>query len=96
MAVSNELGRAYFNSRDGTRSRVHDCTFAGGRFTRCETMLRSKAASRVFVFANGVEKSDRLTKGENHELTESRIEAQHRAARYLPTETFDSSERGPR
>jgi len=96
MPINRAGESIYFSAADGARWRVHDCTFAGGRFTRCATTPSAKATSRVFVAANGVKKSYRFTKGEIHELSESRLEAQLRGAGYLATAQYDPSEREAR
>jgi hypothetical protein len=87
--------KRYFPAVDGTVWRVHDCVFEKGRFRPVDT-ANAKTTSRVFVAANGVKKSYRFTRGESHELTESRLEAQLQKAGYLPTERYNPSEREAR
>ena len=84
----------YFTCADGTRYRVYDTTFSGGK--RQQRPVGDPAATaRVFVPNGGVRRSYTFKKGDIRVLAEQTLEQQLRESAYLPSEPPDNSKLTP-
>lgn len=84
----------YFTSAAGTRYRVHDTTFSGGKH-QLRPIGDPAATSRVFVPNGGMKRSYTFKKGDTRILAEQTLEQQLREASYLPAEAPDNSKLMP-
>jgi len=85
---------AYFTDATGEKWRVHDVTFAAGRFTRV-VLEAPTATSRIFVSASGMKRSHTFTRGESHGLAVEQLARQLAGAGYL-AQTRHIPAKGPR
>ena len=84
----------YFTCAAGTRYRVYDTTFAGGKHDQ-RPIGDPAATSRIFVPNGGMKRSYPFKRGDSRILTEQTLEQQLREASYLPSEGPDNSQLTP-
>ena len=84
----------YFTCAAGTRYRVYDCTFAGGKHEQ-RPIGDPAATARIFVPNGGMKRSYTFKRGDSRAVAEQTLEQQLREASYLPSGPIDNSELAP-
>ena len=80
----------YFTCAAGTKYRVYDTSFAGGKHEQRQ-IGDPAATARIFVPNGGMKRSYTFKRGDSRILAEQTLEQQLRESAYLPSEPFDTS-----
>lgn len=84
----------YFTCAAGTRYRLYDTTFSGGKH-QVRPSGDPAATSRIFVPNGGMKRAYTFKKGDSRILAEQTLEQQLRESSYLANEPFDPSSLTP-
>jgi hypothetical protein len=84
----------YFTCVAGTKYRVYDTVFAGGKHEQ-RPVGDPAATARIFVPNGGMKRSYTFKRGDARILANETLEKQLRAAEYLPSEIPDTSQLTP-